>query len=152
RPWADKRLMYRVLGTPTLDALAAYAARAVNSGRRVCGHERKKDVLSPVAQGLHGFYVGKLPDFSTLDGSPLEGAPQDNTVSPVPDQVCFRIDFPAWLSTLSLRARDTVTDMGLGERTLDLADKYGLSPGRISQKRRWFAEDWTRFCGDGEGI
>jgi hypothetical protein len=53
-------------------ALAAYAARAVNSGRRVCGHEKAHDVLSPVAQRQHGFAVGKLPDFSTLDGSPLD--------------------------------------------------------------------------------
>ena len=135
-----------------VSALATYAARAVNSGRRVCGHERKKDVLSPLAQRLHGFYVGKLPDFSTLDGSPLEDALQDNTVSPVPEQVCFRIDFPAWLITLSHRDRDLVTDMGLGERTTDLANKYGCSPGRISQKRRWFAEGWAQFCGDGEGI
>src|SRR4051794_12587996 len=136
-----------------VSALATYAARAVNSGRRVCGHERKKDVLSPVAQRLHGFAVGKLPDFSTLDGNPLEDALAENTVSPVPDQAAFRLDFPAWLTTLAHRDRDLVIDMGLGERTLALADKYGCSPGRISQKRRWFSEDWRRFCGDGgEGV
>jgi uncharacterized protein YbjT (DUF2867 family) len=33
-------------------------------------------------------------------------------------------------------------------RLLELADKYGVSAGRISQKRRWFAEDWARFCGE----
>ncbi len=38
--------------------------------------------------------------------------------------------------------------MGLGERTLHLADKYGCSPGRISQKRRWFRDDWQRFTAD----
>ena len=70
-----------------VSALATYAVRAINSGRRVCGHERAKDVLSPVAQRLHGFAVGKLPDFSTLDGNPLEEALIDNTVSPVPEQV-----------------------------------------------------------------
>jgi hypothetical protein len=88
-----------------VSALATYAARAVNSGRRVCGHERKKDVLSPVAQRLHGFYVGKLPDFSTLDGNPLEDALVDNTVSPVPDQVAFRLDFPAWLTNRPVARR-----------------------------------------------
>jgi hypothetical protein len=133
-----------------VSALATYAARAVNSGRRVCGHERKKDVLSPVAQRLHGFAVCTLPEFSTLNGNPLEDALADNTVSPVPEQVAFRLDFPAWLTTLSHRDRDMVTDMGLGERTLDLADKYGCSAGRISPKRRFFHEDWRRFWGDGE--
>src|SRR5262249_4095765 len=74
-----------------VSALATYAARAVNSGRRVCGHERKKDVLSPVAQRLHDFAVTRLMDFSTLSGNALEEALQDNTVSPVPDQGAFRL-------------------------------------------------------------
>ena len=53
-------------------ALAIYAARAVRSGRRVCGQERAKDVLSPSAQRQHRFVVERLPDFSTLGGNPLE--------------------------------------------------------------------------------
>jgi hypothetical protein len=36
----------------------------------------------------------------------------------------------------------------VGERTLDVADKHGISPARISQLRREFKDDWTRFCGD----
>src|SRR5215469_10328327 len=42
-------------------ALATYAARAVRSGRRLCGQERTKDVLSHLAQQRRGFSVGKLP-------------------------------------------------------------------------------------------
>jgi hypothetical protein len=34
-----------------------------------------------------------------------------------------------------------------GERTGDLAGKYGLTAGRISQLRRDFLEDWNRFTG-----
>src|SRR5579871_4552291 len=52
-------------------ALASYAARAVRSGTRVAGQERANDVLSPVAQQRHRFFVGKLPDFETLSGHPL---------------------------------------------------------------------------------
>src|SRR5438067_803098 len=33
-----------------VSAIAGYAVKAARSGRRVCGHERRKDVLSPVAQ------------------------------------------------------------------------------------------------------
>ena len=40
-----------------VSALATYAARAVRCGRRVCGHERVKEVLSPVAQRRHGSAV-----------------------------------------------------------------------------------------------
>ena len=34
----------------------------------------------------------------------------------------------------------------LGERTLDVAGKHGLSPGRVSQLRREFLLDWRRYC------
>jgi len=105
--------------------LACYAARAVKSGCRLCGKERAKDVLSPVAQQGRHFAVEKLPDFSTLNGSPLEEALHDNTISPVPDQAAFRLDFPAWLASVTESDRSIVEDLMLGERTLDVADKYG---------------------------
>jgi hypothetical protein len=128
--------------------LATLLARAVNSGRRLCGHERKKDVLSPLAQRTKGFAVGKLPDFSTLNGSPLEDALQDNRISPVPEQVSFRCDFPAWRLTRSERDRRVIDDLMLGERTTDVASRHGLTAGRISQLRRDFMLDWHLFTAD----
>jgi hypothetical protein len=131
-----------------VSALATFAARAVNSGRRVCGHEKAKDVMSPVAQKKHGFVVGRLPDFSTLNGTPLEEALHDNTVSPVPDQVAFRLDFPAWRLSRCERDRRLIDTLMVGERTKAVGRKFGLSQGRISQKRRSFHEDWQRFTAD----
>lgn len=131
-----------------VSTLATYAARAVRSGQRVVGKEKAKEVLSPVAQRKHGFAAERLPRFRTLGGSPLEEALHDNTVSPVPDQVAFRLDFPAWLATLSQRNRALVEDMALGEKTQDLAAKYRVTRGRISQMRRSFEDNWRRFCSD----
>ena len=127
---------------------ATFAARAVHSGRHLAGACRAKDALSPVAQRRHGFAVGRLPDFSTLNGNPLSEALQDNTRSPVPDQVAFRFDFPAWLSSLGARDRGIAQDMAQGHRTGELADAYGLSPARVSQLRRQFYMDWQSFCGE----
>ena len=76
--------------------LASYAARAVRSGRRITQQVKTKDILSEVAQQRHGFSISKLPDFSTLSDNPLSDALIDNTRSPVPEQVQFRLDFPAW--------------------------------------------------------
>lgn len=129
-------------------ALAAYAAKAVMSGRRVCGQENSKDVMSGRAQRRHGFTVGKLPDFSTESGNPLTEALSDNTVSPVPDQVQFRLDWPAWLVTRTENDRRLIAQMALGHRTKDLARKYRKSEGRISQQRREYMEDWSRFTAD----
>jgi hypothetical protein len=120
-------------GTLFPTAIATFAARAVNSGRRVAGQEKSKDVLSPLAQRRHAFAVEKLPDFSTLIGNPLQEALQDNRQTPVPEQVAFRLDFPAWLATLGSRRRDMVIDMAMGYRTLELAAKYKVSEGRVSQ-------------------
>src|SRR6185295_10116706 len=77
-------------------ALATFASKAVRCGRRVAGMERAKDVLSPRAQRLHGFSVGSLPDVSTLEGNVYDEALQDNTQTPVPEQLAFRVDFPRW--------------------------------------------------------
>jgi hypothetical protein len=127
-------------------AIATFAARAVRCGRRLAGMDRAKDVLSPQAQQRQGFAVGKLPDCSALDGSPLHEALHDNTQSPVAEQVCFRIDFPAWRASRNDRDRGVLDDLMLGERTLDVAGKYGLSPGRVSQLRRELHDDWEFFC------
>jgi hypothetical protein len=132
-------------------ALATFAAKAVRAGRRLGGKDRAGDVLSPVAQSRCGFAVGSLPGHSTLSGNPLDEALFDNTKSPVPEQVHFRLDWPCWLSTRSDRDRRIVADLMLGERTGDVAARHGLTAGRVSQLRAQFRDDWMRFLGE-EGI
>jgi hypothetical protein len=127
-------------------ALAAFAARAVHAGRRLCGQQKSKDVLSPVAQRRHNFTTSPLPDGSSLGGNVFDEALQDNTQTPVADQVCFRCDFPRWVRTYGDRDRRVIADLMRGERTTDVSNKYGLSPGRVSQMRRQFLRDWERFC------
>jgi hypothetical protein len=138
---------------------AGYAVRAVRCGRRVCGQEKAKDALSPPAQRRHGFAVEPLPASTRRPVSERLGAVggqrtqdaleerlRDNTQTPVPEQVCFRIDFPAWLATLTGRERRLVRAMAQGERTQDLGRRFDLSPARISQLRRELHDDWQRFC------
>jgi hypothetical protein len=132
--------------TGFVSALATYAARAANSGRRVCGQERSRDVLSLLAQRRHGFLVSALPEVSTLSDNPLAEALHDNTQTPPDEQCAFRIDFPAWRATHAERDRRLLDDLMLGERTLEVAGKYGLSPGRVSQLRRELHDDWEFFC------
>jgi hypothetical protein len=134
--------------TAFVSALATFAARAVNSGRRVCGQEWARDVLSPSAQRRHGFVVKRLPAYSTLAGTSLEEALIENTATPVPEQVSFRLDFPAWRLTRSYRDRAMIDRMMLGERTLDLSRQFSVSPARVSQLRREFHTDWHRYCGE----
>jgi hypothetical protein len=131
-----------------VSAIASYAARAVRSGRRLCGTARAKDVLSPYAQRLHGFSVCRLPDCKALHDCPLADALIANTQSPPDEQAAFRVDFPAWLRSHTLRHRRLFKDLMHGERTKAVARKYGVSAARISQVRREFFEDWLRFRGE----
>jgi hypothetical protein len=145
------------LGFPVV--LATYAARQVKCGRRLCGQEKGQDALSGLAQRRHGFKVEPLPHsaagydrLGAVGGQrkqdALEELLHDNGQTPVPEQVCFRIDFPAWRRTHARRTRRLMDDMMLGERTRELARKFGLSPGRISQLRRELHNDWRCFCGE----
>jgi hypothetical protein len=131
---------------PTM--LATFAARAVKSGRRLCGKESAKDALSSTAQRRHGFNVRNLPDGYNPVREAFKDALTDNTVTPPDEQACFRIDFPAWLGTRTERDRRVVHDLMQGERACDVSRKYGMSCSRVSQMRRAFHDDWTRFCGD----
>ncbi len=125
--------------------LARYAARAVTSGRRVCGQERPNDAFSCRAQRKHGFSVGILAEDPTMADELIREALRENTVSPVFDQVCFRLDFRSWIKLLSDRDRRIVLEMTEGHRTQHLARKFGVSAARVSQLRRKFYDDWTRF-------
>jgi hypothetical protein len=129
-------------------ALASYAARAVRSGRRLAGMGRANDVLSPQSRQRYGFAVGKLPDCSSLNGSPLDEALHDSTKSPPDEMAAFRIDLPCWLATLGTRDRRIAQDMALGYRTQELAAAYRLSAARISQLRRRFEQSWRQFQGE----
>jgi hypothetical protein len=132
-------------------ALCTFLGRAVRSGRRLCGQERAKDALSPLAQRRQGFAVQSLPARSTLNGNPFDEALRDNTRTPPDEAAAFRCDFPRWLAALGSRNRAIAEDMAVGHSTQHLARKYGVSPSRVSQLRRQFHADWERFCGEEPG-
>jgi hypothetical protein len=144
-----------------VSALGAYAVRAVRCGRRLCGQEKAKDVMSPLAQQKYGFRVERLPIstatphenlYGEMDGQrqldEYEERLRDNTMTPPPDQAAFRIDFANWLRSLTSRERQLIKAMARNERTMDLSKEFALSSGRISQLRRQFMESWQKFCAD----
>ena len=63
----------------------------------------------------------------------------------VPEQAAFRIDFPAWRAGLSARDRAVADALAAGERTGDVAARFGLSPARVSQLREAFRLSWFAF-------
>jgi hypothetical protein len=122
--------------------LATFAARAVASGRHVGGRSTTRDVLAAPAQRRHGFRVRSL----AWPGEHWSDILCDNSQTPVPDQVAFRIDFPQWLSTLSARDRRMAEELSLGHAAHEIAQRFHLSRGRVTQLRRRWQREWLAFC------
>ena len=134
--------------TQFVSALATLAAKAVRSGRRLAGMERAKDPLNTRTQQRRSFFVKRLSDVDTMSDSALAEALTDNTVTPPPDAAAFGVDFPRWLNSLSDRDRRLAEQLMIGERTLDTAHLFRMSPARVSQLRRELSDDWARFHGE----
>lgn len=130
------------LDVATPGTLATYAVRYVCGGRHVGGsQDATKDVLSPVAQRRGGFRTG-----SDHRGDPETGEWQQIAIAtrshPIPDTAAFRIDFASWLRTLTCRDRRMIRAFIRGEGTGEVASRFGLTPGRISQLRRRYEHAW----------
>ena len=135
------------LAFPTV--LARYGAGQVREGRRVGNRRRVSEVLAEYAQRKKGFVVERLDCFHKESGDWLEAVVED-TRTPVPDQVAFRIDFPAWLNSQTKRNRRIAEALAVGSTTGEVAKRFKLSSSRISQLRQEFRRSWLEFHGDAE--
>jgi hypothetical protein len=127
--------------------LARYAVAQTRDFRVVGGHLAIKDVLSPYCQAKKNVSVERLDKFDEQEQTWCEAIVEDRTAGPA-ETARVRIDFAAWLSTLKRRDRRVSEALALGNHTSDVAKRYKISAGRISQLRRELAESWRRFVGD----
>jgi DNA-directed RNA polymerase specialized sigma24 family protein len=134
------------LAYPTV--LAMYAVRQIKDGRRVGKKANVKDVYDIHARVKGGYQLKYIGDPHEQCGGWREQL-IENDRTPVPDQAAFRCDFPEWLGSLSARDRRIVDNLAAGERTGDVARRFGVSAGRISQMRGQLKESWDAFGEDG---
>jgi len=127
--------------------LARYGVSQVRDGRMTGGHLNCKDIASPYCQRLKGIVVERLDKFDREEECWQEILIPDRTCTPA-ELAASRLDFPAWLDTLGRRDRKVALKLAEGEKTGDVARRFGLSEGRVSQLRRELAENWKRFVGD----
>ena len=72
---------------------------------------------------------------------------EDRTAG-IPDLAVFRIDFATWFQTFSRRDRSLITALIAGEEPSTVADRFGISRGRVSQLRRRYEREWMDFQGE----
>ena len=128
--------------------LALYAIRHCRAGRRVGSRLNIGDVLSPYAQHRKGIVVESLDRFDEEENQWREAVVEDTRSSPVPDVVAFRCDFSDWLHDLPRRNRRLAESLAVGHTTGEVARKFGVSPGRVSQLRRELEKSWERLQGE----
>ena len=125
-------------------ALLGFAVLQYWDGRRVGTSQNSRDVMSPLARRKDQYEICSLGTPGEQIGGWLECL-IDDTQTPVPDQVSFRIDYPRWLQLQTPRDRQIAQKLSQGYTTQQVAREYRLSPARVSQLRRELAESWEDF-------
>ena len=125
--------------------LAYYAVAQVRDGRKVGSRLSCKDVMSPYCQRLKHISVERLDHFNREENVWQEAVVQDTRTAPVPEIVCFRIDFSDFLAQLPRRKRRVAESLALGHRTGDVAKKFHVSDGRVAQIRKELFHAWNKF-------
>jgi hypothetical protein len=129
--------------------LARFAIAQVRAGRRVGNRLRISDALSSYAQYRKQFFVERLDQFDEEEDCWQQILIEDKRATPAEVAAC-RIDFAEWLRRLTARLRRIALALASGETTKGAAEKFGLSPARISQLREWLKKSWEAFQGEAE--
>jgi len=141
-----------------VSGIARYAIKHVLKGRKIGNPVAGRgcmDVYHWRAQQAQGFRVIPYADVEWTGESQgvgwQEWLASSNKLTPA-DQAIFRLDFDAWLSTLSERKRRTAELLAAGHETGVVAKMLGVTPGAISQARPSLAVSWQQFQGDEPNI
>jgi hypothetical protein len=119
-------------------SLAWYSSRHVKRGRPAGSRMNGKEPLSSYGQISNGIEVERQPS-NWID------ALVEDKRAPVADQVAAKIDVGTWFGTLTKRMKEIAKDLAFGCSTSEVAKKYGVTAGRISQLRRMLEESWAKF-------
>jgi hypothetical protein len=135
----------------TWSSLAKYAVAQVRSGRRVGSSLNIKDVSSSYCQQRKHVRMESLHQWDPQDEEWREILVEDRTATPA-DLAACRIDFPAWLDTLSDRDQKIALKLSEGEKTNQVARLFRISAARVSQLRRELCEAWRAFHGESDSL
>ena len=127
--------------------LSMYAVRQIRDGRRVGKKINSNDVYDVHARVIGNYQLNYIGSPRSQRAGWQAQLVENKRTSPA-TLAAFRLDFGAWLPSLPRRDRSMAEDLGMGERTGDVAKKYGVSPSRVSQMRRQLEESWEEFTTD----
>jgi len=127
--------------------LAMYAIRQYRDGRRLGSRLNVREVSSEYAHKAKGIRLQRLDKYDREEKCWQEILIPDRTCTPA-DLAASRIDFPAFLDTLTRRNRKLALRLATGESTNRVAKLFRISAGRVSQLRRELHAAWREFHGE----
>jgi hypothetical protein len=122
----------------TPSSLAWYSSKHVKRGRPAGGRMNGKEPLSRYGQISNDIEVDRQR------GNWIDAMVEDKR-APVADLVAAKVDVGAWFATLTKRMNEIAKDLAFGYSTSEVARKYGVTAGRISQLRRTLEQSWAEF-------
>jgi hypothetical protein len=123
--------------------LATFAALWVKNGRHVGGKASSRDVMSEAAQQRRGFHLESQPQEEQWNDLLA-----DDSITPIPDQVSFKMDWSEFLKAQSPRHRRIIHLLGMGHAAKCVAHRFRLSPARVTQLRKEWRRQWQAFVGE----
>lgn len=128
--------------------LAKYSVSSVKAGKLIGCRCNRRDLGSPYRKKLDGFRIFSIDsDRECCPFAWTEILVETKHATPA-ETAAARIDFARWLQLQSHRSRRIAESLAQGHRTQDVARRFNVSPGRISQMREEFRRSWNDFHGD----
>jgi len=127
--------------------LAMYGVRRVRVGRHAATSQNVRDVSSTYCQLSKGITVERLDRFDRETGEWREALVESKEAGPA-ETAAARIDVGDWFSSMTPRDRKIANFLAAGNTTGDTAREFGVSAGRISQKRQEYRDSWQAFQGE----
>jgi hypothetical protein len=137
---AEKNRLHEAHPSVLADLAARHAAQHRHLGTR----QSSRDVLSPITQKRRGIRVRSLTPAYRHGWRELVLACR--RVDPS-EQAAFNLDFERWLAGFDRRLRRIITALAAGASTGEVARRFGITAGRVSQLRRRFERSWQIFQG-----
>ena len=122
----------------TPSSLAWYSSRHVKRGRPTSGKMNGNEPLSRYGR------ISNDIEIERQSGTWIDTLVEDKR-APIADQVAAKMDVGVWFATLTKRMKEIAKDLAFGCSTSEVAKKYGVTAGRISQLRRVLEESWLAF-------
>jgi hypothetical protein len=117
--------------------LARFGVARFRAGRRIGSKLSSTDAFAANVQCQRVFATSQVFDLLA-----------DDSLTPVADQVAFRLDLAAWLRMLSGRDRRLAMYLAMGNTAGEAAGLFKISRARVSQVRKKLQRSWYAFQGE----